>query len=103
MFWVALIQKYTMSALFYALMSLILYLYLNKREWSPQVASHTLTVLKSDWLLGRFSGQAPEASWNLNRETVLGRDSGCDIVLPDAFVSFRHARIYAETATSLKT
>ena len=31
----------------------------------------------------------------MNRETVLGRDSGCDIVLPDAFVSFRHARIYA--------
>jgi cell division protein FtsW len=26
---------------------------------------------------------------------VIGRDSGCDIVLPDAFVSSRHARIYA--------
>jgi cell division protein FtsW len=115
MFWVAVIQKYTMSALFYAFMFLILYLYLNRREWSAgAVGSPTLTVLQSDWSSGRLPGQrAPssasgltpglkecgvhghEAGWNLNREAVIGRDSGCDIVLPDAFVSFRHARIYA--------
>jgi len=99
MFWVALLQKYTMSALFYAFMSLILYLYLKKREWSPRAASRALTVLKSDWLLAGCppgaSGQAPGATWSLNREAVIGRDSGCDIVLPDAFVSARHAWVYA--------
>ena len=73
MFWVTLLQKYTMSALFYAFMSLVLYLYLKKREWSPHTASSALVVLNSDWL-APSAGQAPGVSWGLRREAVIGRD-----------------------------
>ena len=96
MFWVALIQKYTMSALFYALMSLILYLYLNKREWSPRSCLAVRSWYSNRigcW--GAFPGRRLEVSWGLSREAVIGRDSSCDIVIPDAFVSSRHARVYA--------
>jgi cell division protein FtsW len=107
MFWVAMLQKYLMSALFYAVICLVLYLYVNKRDWSASGASRTLAVFPSDSPMHlaessaplrdvRFSGPGARrgAAWSLNREAVIGRDSGSDIVIPDAFVSARHARLY---------
>lgn len=85
-----LILKYATSFLFYGWVGLALYSYLRKKDWSPALAvMQFLTVYAAP------SGLIPvETKWGLNGETVIGRDSDCHVMIPDAFVSSRHARVY---------
>lgn len=39
--------------------------------------------------------------WNINSELTIGRDPGCDIVIPDRQVSRLHAKVYSDKEKTL--
>lgn len=48
---------------------------------------------RSEWLLAVLNGPAQGGAYPVGGELLIGRDEGCDLILPDPKVSRRHASI----------
>lgn len=103
MFWATLALKYSVSALFYAAVCLLLRAYLDRRGRPAAGVAQRLTAVDAGSALwrrpggaaaGQSPGQAHRTGRSMDEEAVIGRDPGCDIAIPDSFVSARHARVY---------
>ncbi len=89
MLWIILALRYVVLLLLYIFfIALLLYL---KQHAGTKVKNpkHSLAVLAS----GCFSVNVGR-EWDVENETVIGRDPGCPISIPDPYVSLRHARIF---------
>jgi cell division protein FtsW (lipid II flippase) len=121
MFWATLALKYSVSVLFYAAVCLTIRAYLDRSAYPDRMGRDTagaiVKVLRAVdtgpvlrrppgalWArapgaraAGRAPGQGPVhaagAGRIMDEEAVIGRDPGCDITIPDPFVSARHARV----------
>jgi len=49
---------------------------------------------KASLALAATSGRRKPISWELDKEVIVGRGSGCDIPIKDEFASNLHAKIY---------
>ncbi len=89
MLWIILALRYVVIMLLY-IFFIDLLLHLKRRAGNKEIyPKHSLAVLAS----GCFSVNVGR-KWDIENETVIGRDPGCSISIPDPYVSSRHARLF---------
>jgi len=87
--WIILALRYVVIMMLY-LFFIALLLHLKRGAGNKEnIPKHSLAVLAS----GCFSVNVGR-KWDIENETVIGRDPGCSISLPDPYVSSRHARLF---------